>query len=1037
MLYKRYSRALRRAAGLNFKKLRWSMRRWIIIGTVTLAVVLLLGFVSVWTHFGRRKTAELENWIGRQIVAVVQNYVHPRIAFAALHYQPPRTVLISGFSLSAGAHTILSVDRTSLQLAEVPHRGKPIQVQRVEFERPKLLFLSEEQGGLVGWTDFLNREAVRRPDTVPAGRRFSDILVLRHVEIHNGEVTYDDAGDDSAPMTLPGVDLTLDTPPDAESPGWYRLMGTLQRAPVFRLQLDGRINLDTALLEFAKLNLQLALGEEQYHTLPPALQRLLRSHAVQGALTAEAEGQIPLRKSGESQVQVRARLEDGTFAYGGAAFPVKSVEVDAQLPKGPIHLSASAFAVSAGGQTIASADGIALDLPTLPGAGEPLRIEQLQLDSPRLAFWRDGKGGYAGWSDLRSSSARRGPRMAADAERTARPAAETVQRILEKVSLGALQVRNGGVLYEDRAGKPLVVEGFNATLHPSRAPNAPETWQLEGTFDVPSFLTSQFDGRFNADTLDLDIERLELKAELTEAGYASLSPRMRKSLPAEQLFGGLTAGVQVHVPLAAPAQATAQAQVEVTDGYVVYRDTVWPFARLSAAGSWPEGPVNITGENLQMRGREESVLTVPRLALELPYVPRPGQPLEISRLVLDSPQVELREVPGGGFAGWNELLGKEQQPPAPRPPASEGQESGAHWRLRSLEARDGALRLASLASPYMMSIRGINVALASAPNAGWYDLNGTVRQAPALDMTFAGVLNPTQSLLELSDLRLTAEFGENRYAILPPKIQTIVRGRDVRGTLQAHVTGLLAWRDPQRTQARVSAQVNNGHVALGRLEWPIQTLQVTSQIRAGEVAADYAGTLLGGEVSGSAQLALGPPKTFTLNWNAAGLQLEQMLRVAEGRRPSHAGRIVSTGTISWQAGAWPASLSGSGTLRITQGRLIELPVIRDVLALIARTRLGSRLTSMDSADATFSIHPDYVYLSRADIITVLAALYGRGRVYYDKRLDLDVRASPLGELQRLTGRIGEALGRLTGDIITYKVQGTIARPVIRPVPLGL
>jgi hypothetical protein len=92
---------------------------------------------------------------------------------------------------------------------------------------------------------------------------------------------------------------------------------------------------------------------------------------------------------------------------------------------------------------------------------------------------------------------------------------------------------------------------------------------------------------------------------------------------------------------------------------------------------------------------------------------------------------------------------------------------------------------------------------------------------------------------------------------------------------------------------------------------------------------------------------------------------------------------------------------------------------------------------MDSADATFSIHPDYVYLSRADIITVLAALYGRGRVYYDKRLDLDVRASPLGELQRLTGRIGEALGRLTGDIITYKVQGTIARPVIRPVPLGL
>src|SRR5690606_30034942 len=106
---------------------------------------------------------------------------------------------------------IIAIDRALLELAELPQYGQPIQIKTIELDAPHILLAqrpAEAGGGLIGWSGFVRTRQER--EQAPTGQRLSDVLRLRHVAIRNGQIVYD-AGDGTPPMTLPGIELNLDT----------------------------------------------------------------------------------------------------------------------------------------------------------------------------------------------------------------------------------------------------------------------------------------------------------------------------------------------------------------------------------------------------------------------------------------------------------------------------------------------------------------------------------------------------------------------------------------------------------------------------------------------------------------------------------------------------------------------------------------------------------------------------------------------------------------------------------------------------------
>lgn len=359
----------------------------------TIAVLGVVGVAAaagVWVYVGRFGGSDIERWIGNQIVGVLESYLTPQPSFANLDYQAPGTVVIDDLKLTVDDTPILAVRRVLLELAEVPRIGKPIQIERVELDDPDFRLLQRAEGGFIGWSEFVREDVQEDPSQVPEGRRLSDVLVLRHVAVRNGQIIYDDADPATQAMTLRDINLGMDTAPVEGEPGWYKLDAELKREPQFDLAVDGRIDLDNMVLELAKLLLELQLEEAQYETLPPQVQTFVREHEMKGQLSADIGGTIALEKPTTGEAELQTTLEDGRFAFGDKVLPIDEFTLTARMGAGKVGAD---YAIQLLGGTANGKAEISL-MDKMPATADwnisGIRIE----DSIRVV--KEGEPPYAG-----------------------------------------------------------------------------------------------------------------------------------------------------------------------------------------------------------------------------------------------------------------------------------------------------------------------------------------------------------------------------------------------------------------------------------------------------------------------------------------------------------------------------------------------------------------------------------------------------------------------------------------------------------------
>lgn len=452
-----------------------------------------------------------------------------------------------------------------------------------------------------------------------------------------------------------------------------------------------------------------------------------------------------------------------------------------------------------------------------------------------------------------------------------------------------------------------------------------------------------------------------------------------------------------------------------------------------------QAPYTVVITDLTLTAENQQFLSIRRILLELAEIPKLDKPIRIARVEMDDPKLQFLRDPQRGFIGWSNFVQQKVRSDLNAPPP--GQRLSDVLVLEHVAVRNGELVYQQLGDGSdAMVLPGVNLALdipRPAKEPGWHELKATLKREPLFTVDLDGRLNIDAMRADLKFLHMTADLGEEQYPTLPPQIQKLLREHDVKGHLVTDLNGQLLLSDPGQSELKTKVELTSASIASGKAILPVQRFALQATMANANVNATYDANLLRGTLQGAMTTSLKQPQPLQLTWAINGIRLEDTLRAIQKGEPEYAGRVVSTGQFNAMLANFPASISGGGNLNIDQGRLVNLPVLKQLLLLVAKIKFGIQLTSNDLAEVQFEFRPDHVYLSKLNVVSALLAVRGKGQVFYDQRLNLDVQAGVLEKLQGSLGRIGDLLGAIGGKMVSYKVTGVVGDPKVTINPLGL
>jgi hypothetical protein len=194
----------------------------------------------------------------------------------------------------------------------------------------------------------------------------------------------------------------------------------------------------------------------------------------------------------------------------------------------------------------------------------------------------------------------------------------------------------------------------------------------------------------------------------------------------------------------------------------------------------------------------------------------------------------------------------------------------------------------------------------------------------------------------------------------------------------------------------------------------------------------------GGEVGGEARLEFGTPVKFDLSLNGARLKLEEFARVNQ-LGPTTQLEGLATAQITLSNPVDPATrqpvLQGSGSIDVPAGKMLDLPVMLDVIKL-ARRRPIDR-TAFEEAHAVFRIRGDRVKVGQLDLLGNAVSLGGEGEMNLDGSAAQFEFYTVWTNIRNLLGVSGELPARVSSNLYRIRVSGNLGedKPRVTQEPL--
>lgn len=448
-------------------------------------------------------------------------------------------------------------------------------------------------------------------------------------------------------------------------------------------------------------------------------------------------------------------------------------------------------------------------------------------------------------------------------------------------------------------------------------------------------------------------------------------------------------------------------------------------------------------------GAKTKVMEAALLRVTLAEVPSFGQPIVIERIDLEGAALRLLRDPAtGGFKGLLPFVKGGNITDQNRVDAQV--QLSTVFKIKKLTLRDGELQYNDGQGPEMMTLKGVTLDMDVQPDSamgpGWYALKLNMDRAPVFALKGDAVLNVDTFEAEFRPLSVAVTLTEEGYGSLPPELQRPLREHDARGQMSATVEGRAKLRDAMNSEVKVSASLNGFNVAAGEYRLPIDNGQAELALSGGTARfSRLEAQMLTGAV-GVSGLSVGVSESarpFSMSWNASGLELRELLRTktSPGEAPKLAGKFNSSGTarggLSAPGGMF-GSLSGGGQLTVRDGRLMNVPVLTELMASMDVLGQAAGINTLqDSADVEFELTGEGVKVTQGSAQTPVATAKFTGMIRYDSTLDLTANAGPLEKVQGLLGKVGGIIGEVTDTLVKYRITGPASDPKVEVRPLGM
>ena len=310
-----------------------------ILAILFLVVLLLVAAGSfVFWRLGLAGSSGLEKWIGAQLLVIGNNYLQPKLSFEDLDYEYPGTVRLKRMRLTADdplnpgtSIDILGTEDATLTLAEIPRVGKLIKIEKIVLNKPlfQAVAVAPGQSKMVGFSALLKPGVIKDEPTSESSHKLSDVFQIRNIRLNDGRVLYDPRIEGTQPMELDHIWTETDIVPSAG--GSYDLAIGLNREPLFSLNANGRVNLDTASVSNMAIVLNGQVGGDKNNYLPPQLQKILEEYQVSGKLSLHLTGGVGLHDYRAGNLVLDTELTDANVTAGDYHVPVSRFNIQGHM----------------------------------------------------------------------------------------------------------------------------------------------------------------------------------------------------------------------------------------------------------------------------------------------------------------------------------------------------------------------------------------------------------------------------------------------------------------------------------------------------------------------------------------------------------------------------------------------------------------------------------------------------------------------------------------------------------------------------------
>jgi hypothetical protein len=231
---------------------------------------------------------------------------------------------------------LIACRKLDVDLTQPIISGKPLMLDAINLDSPVISAVSVSPGamqfvGIPNPPAQSPAQSSTNPATQPSAPmpKLTDTIQVKTFQLSNAKIIYDPRLPNTQRMVIDQINASLNIDPN--DPGSYRLSTSIDHFPIYKLGVDGEINIDNPGLQNLVFDLQADLAQDTLDFLPPQLQLVLKHFNAREKLNIHAAASVAMSDLANADAQFSMHVQNIDLSQGGLNTPVQDFAISAHL----------------------------------------------------------------------------------------------------------------------------------------------------------------------------------------------------------------------------------------------------------------------------------------------------------------------------------------------------------------------------------------------------------------------------------------------------------------------------------------------------------------------------------------------------------------------------------------------------------------------------------------------------------------------------------------------------------------------------------